>query len=289
MNLPEQGQEVATALPPAPTPDLEIRELSSLDELHACVRLQREVWGADFTEVVPASLLKVNREVEGVTAGALAPDGELVGFVYGLTGIRAGRPSHWSHMLGVRASHRGMGIGFRLKQFQRDYLLARGVEEMRWTFDPLVAGNAHFNLNLLGAGVETYLVDAYGDTGSGIHSLGTDRFVARWWLPRGAEGSHGPRGASVDWSLAATLPASGGWPNGNGWPQAVRIAVPGDILDLKRRAPEEAGAWRRSTRDAFQSALRAGYRVVGFSRPAGSSVGHYLLVGPAGPEGKAPR
>lgn len=293
MNLPEQGQEVATALSPAPIPDLEIRELSSLDDLHACVRLQREVWGADFTEVVPASLLKINREVEGVTAGVLTPDGELVGFVYGLTGIRAGRPSHWSHMLGVRPSHRGMGIGLRLKQFQRDLLLERGVEEMRWTFDPLVAGNAHFNLNLLGAGVETYLVDAYGDTGSGIHSLGTDRLVARWWLPRGAEGPNGagPQGrpdTAVDWSSAATLPASWGAAQGNGRPQAVRIAIPGDILDLKRKAPEEAGGWRRSTRNTFQAALRAGYRVVGFSRASGAPVAHYHLVASAGPAGKAP-
>lgn len=289
MSHPQQGQEVATGFPPASPADVVVRELSSLDDLQACVHLQREVWGADFTEVVPASLLKVNREVGGITAGAFTTTGGLVGFVYGLTGVRAGRPSHWSHMLGVRASHRGMGIGFRLKQFQRDCLLERGVEEMRWTFDPLVAGNAHFNLNLLGAGVEAYLVDAYGDTGSGIHSLGTDRLIARWVLPRGAGGSDLRPDTAVDWSAAVTLPASGGWPQGNGRPQGIRIAIPGDILGLKRQAPEEARAWRRSTREAFQAALRAGYRVEGFSPPAGASPGHYLLAGPPGPGGKASR
>lgn len=277
MNRPDRGQESATALSPEPSPGVEIRELRSTDEFRACVALQKDVWGRDFTEVVPSSLLKVTREVEGIVAGAFSDGGELVGFVYGLSGVREGHPSHWSHMLGVRASHRGGGVGFRLKQFQRARLLAGGIREMRWTFDPLVAGNAHFNLNLLGTGVEAYLEDAYGDTGSGIHSLGTDRLVARWELDAPEAGlSERAGGDPVRWRSVA--PFDPRRPVNAEEVDRTRIAVPADVLTLKRDDPEAAREWRLATREAFQAAFRAGYRVVGFQRVSGGDgLCHYLL------------
>src|SRR5690606_23276161 len=104
-------------------------------------------------------------------------------FVFGLTGLRAGRPSHWSDMLAVRPEMRGRGLAIELKRFQRDEVLALGVEEMLWTFDPLRAGNAHLNLNKLGAVARAYRPDMYGATGSPLHDgIGTDRFVAFWPL-----------------------------------------------------------------------------------------------------------
>lgn len=133
--------------------DVEVRPLQSGDEYRACVALQRETWGADFGEVVPATILKVSQRVGGLTAGAFDETGELLGFVFGLTGLEAGRPAHWSHMLAVREDVRDLGIGRRLKEFQRDFLLPLAVEVIYWTFDPLVARNAHLNLNLLGAQV----------------------------------------------------------------------------------------------------------------------------------------
>lgn len=273
MSVPERGDPSATALSVEPPASIEIRDLCSSADFRSCVALQREVWGGDFTEVVASSMLKITREVSGVVAGAFAPDGVLVGFVYGISGFREGLPSHWSHMLAVRATHRGAGIGFRLKQYQRSRLLALGIREMRWTFDPLVAANAHFNLNLLGAGVESYVEDAYGDTGSGIHSLGTDRLVARWDL----EAEDGSPGAGPEsWSGAPLFD-----PHRTDAQRAegrCRIPVPHDILALKREAPEVAARWRGSTREGFQGAFRAGYRVVGFQRGDRNGGGsHYLL------------
>lgn len=279
MDRPDGVQESATALSAAPSPRAEIAELRSLGELRACVELQKEVWGPDFTEVVPSSILKVSREVGGVAAGAFAVTGELVGFVFGISGLRDGRPSHWSHMLGVRPSHQGLGIGYRLKQFQRERLLELGIREMRWTFDPLVAGNAHFNLTRLGTGVEGYLEDAYGDTGSGIHSLGTDRLVARWRL----DGDSRPMGTPGDptWHTAPLLDPKASPAPAIG--DHVRIAIPSDIQLLKEKDPEAALAWRTSTRAAFQAAFRTGYRVVGFQRASAGGHCHYLLQ--RGPDG----
>ena len=68
-------------------PDIDIRPLRTLDELRACVALQRETWGEEFTDVVPTSILKVSQRIGGVAAGAFDEQGTLLGFVYGLTGI----------------------------------------------------------------------------------------------------------------------------------------------------------------------------------------------------------
>ncbi|MEX2531673.1 MAG: GNAT family N-acetyltransferase [Gemmatimonadota bacterium] len=243
------------------------------------MELQRLIWGSGFDEIVPASILNISKKVGGVTAGAFSVDGLMIGFVYGITGVREGKLTHWSHMLGVMPSYRGRGVGRRLKHFQRDRLLERGVKEMRWTFDPLVAGNAHFNMNLLGVQIHDYVTDMYGNTGSGIHSFGTDRFVAHWDLgappgddlpPQGQGVGEGPSmagAASVDWDAAPIVnPVAGGTPAAAPSAPAIRIRIPPDILALNSSDPLAAGAWRTETRTAFKAARDAGYRIVGFSR-----------------------
>ena len=141
---------------PAPS----LRLLDSESDYAACVRLQRLTWGVGFGEVVPASVLKITNRVGGIVAGAFAA-GELLGFVYGITGLLRGRLVHWSHMLAVRPEARDQGIGLQLKHFQRDVLRGRGVGQVLWSFDPLVARNAHLNLVRLGVRVEEYVTDMY--------------------------------------------------------------------------------------------------------------------------------
>ena len=128
-----------------------LRTFASRADYDQGVVLQKETWGHDFTECVPASILQISQKVGGVAAGAFDKDDRLIGFIYGLSGLREGRPAHWSHMLAVRPEYRGTGIGTKLKKMQRDLLLAAGIDVAYWTFDPLVSGNAHFNINLLGA------------------------------------------------------------------------------------------------------------------------------------------
>ncbi len=267
--------------------DLTLRTMNHLDDYRACVDLQRLVWGQEFSEVVPASILRVSAEVGGVVAGAFAPGGELVGFVYGLTGSRDGRLTHWSHMLGVRRTHRGSGVGYRLKQFQRELLVERGVPEMRWTFDPLVAANAHFNLTRLGAQVVGYVTDMYGDTGSRHHAFGTDRFLVSWSLvepseavPSDVESEDDDLEPPFDAPVINAPPSSdstGGEPGPFEGPR-LRIAIPTDVVGLSRRSAAAAREWRDSTRKAFVGALRAGYHVVGFQRAtAPDEHGHYWL------------
>jgi predicted GNAT superfamily acetyltransferase len=184
-----------TAAPPAiDAGGVTLRQLAGPEDYRACFELQLATWGRRFEGVVAPSVLKVSQLVGGVLAGAFAPDGRLLGFVYGLTGVRppgsrrsapAGRSLevfHWSHMLAVAAEARDLGLGTRLKLFQRELVLALGVETVEWTFDPLEARNAHLNFNRLGAEAVEYVRDMYkGEEGSELASgIGTDRFIVAW-------------------------------------------------------------------------------------------------------------
>lgn len=243
-------------------------------EYEECVAIQRETWGSQFTESVPTTVLRIAQEVGGVAAAAFDPDGRMLGFVFGLTGLRNGELAHWSDMLAVRVSARDMGLGKRLKNFQRDLLREMGVKTMYWTYDPLVARNAYLNLNQLGASAAEYRRNFYGeDTGSIMHAaLGTDRFIVAWSL----DATPRLRAHPADWAEAPlinkTLPTK--------LPDAKRIciAIPDDIFAVLETEPDEAHVWRATTRYALTKYLEQNYTVVGFSRADGIVPAMYLLA-----------
>lgn len=254
-------------------PVLVIRPLASREDFAACVTLQRMTWGEDFRDVVQPSLLMVAQKVGGVAAGAFGPDGVLWGFVFGLTGVEAGRPVHWSHMLAVRPEVRDCGVGRRLKEFQRAWLRERQVSRVYWTFDPLVARNAHLNLNRLGADVVEFVPNMYGpETGSPLHAgLGTDRLLVVWQL-------EGPGGAVA--SERPPRPSDGGLRAAS---EAIRIDIPSDIQALKDADPASAMEWRNAVRAAFTAHLAGGWRVLGLDRDVESGRCAYVLARSAAP------
>ena len=269
-----------------------LRPLAIREEYEACVRLQQETWGKDFLDVVPATLLMVSQRVGGVAAGAFDPNRRLLGFVFGISGVRNGRLAHWSDMLAVRPGARRSGLGKRLKLYQRELLRREGVEIAYWSFDPLVAGNANLNLNGLGAVPVEYVVNMYGDTGSVLHSgLDTDRLVAEWHLsehrveriltdgpPRVPAAARNAPIVNPD-ALTAEAPhaRSVSFPR-SAW---VRVAVPPDIEEVKARAPEDARLWQLATRRSFQWYLGEGYRVAGFQHAVDPGHPCYLLTNEA--------
>jgi chorismate synthase len=262
------------------TDTVTLRSFETLRDFEVCVELQRETWGRDFSACVPAAVLRVAQKVGGVTAGAFDADGHLLGFVFGLTGYSRGRPLHWSHMLAVRESARDAGLGIKLKLYQRELLLEHGVETACWTFDPLVAKNAHINLNRLGAVVVEHVENMYGDSNSTLHAgLGTDRFVVEWRLgdkrvARAIAGLERPEVTPFATSPVVTdtlrqSPTPG---------SRVRIEIPADIYGVLERAPEEAAEWRVRTRGVLQAYLGKGYRVAAFFRERESGRCFYGLA-----------
>jgi predicted GNAT superfamily acetyltransferase len=229
-----------------------VRLCSGLDELKACVVLQKEVWNFSDADMIPLRLFVVAQKVGGQVIGAFDA-GELVGFVMAIPGARGGNAYLHSHMLAVREGYRDAGIGRRLKLFQREDALARGFELIEWTFDPLEIKNAWFNIERLGAIARRYTLNQYGISSSPLQGgLPTDRLVAEWWL----------RSERVE-SLLRT-----------GKHPAMRaemtIAVPAEIYAWKaspqhRHKAEQVQA---RNRELFLDAFSRGLAVLGFERDA---------------------
>jgi predicted GNAT superfamily acetyltransferase len=258
---------------------IEIRPLHSNEECMAAAALQREVWGQDYVDVVPATLLHVVEYVGGLAAGAFDANGEMLGFVFGISGVRDGETVHWSHMLGVRERARNLGLGRRLKEYQRQRMHALGAQRIFWSFDPLMSKNAYFNLNRLGAEVVEYVPDMYGTTSSPLHlGMPTDRLI----VSLRTDGRGERRSSSVQ---SADYPVLSAFPrdrdrampsNGTSAP-SVLIEIPADILSVLSRSTTTAETWRLAVRTHFQWAMSNGYVVAGLLRDPLSDRSFYLV------------
>ncbi|MCE2747896.1 MAG: GNAT family N-acetyltransferase [Rhodobacter sp.] len=221
------------------------RDLSGMAEFRAAEDLQRQVWGdGDLPD--PADLMMVIQAEGGLVGGAFADD-RLVGYIFGFP-TRDPQVQH-SHRLAVLAQTRGMGLGVRLKLYQRDWCLARGISRVRWTFDPLRALNASLNIDRLGAQSDTYLENYYGDMGGINSGMGSDRLL-------------------VDWNLAAPWVA-GRAVGASGLPERgvpLDVALPDNIEQLAAERPVQAESLRIALRSALQSSFAKGGRIIGFDR-----------------------
>ncbi len=252
--------------------EVEIRALATNGELQAAVRLQDDVWGYAPGESVPLQMFTIAAETGGQVFGAFEA-GRMVGFCLAFSALKPdGAPYLYSHMLGVLPECRNRRIGRALELEQRREALARGIELVEWTFDPLELKNAYFNLERLGAIARRYLPNHWGSTSSPLHgSVPTDRLLAEWWLRENlGQYTHSPISSSP--SVTAQPPAAGaeseprpsGSPYRNpGMSILSRIPVPSDIQEARRV--------QAAIRAQFLDCFRRGLAVVGFER------GAYLL------------
>lgn len=295
MKVTHQTDDAKGPARPALPDPIELRPLVTEAELAACVRMQREIWGDGYGELVPPVILKIVQKVGGVAAGAFDAAGRMLGFVFGITGVEHGRLVHWSHMLAVQPELRDSGLGRRLKEYQRAQIAPLGVELIYWTFDPMVARNAHLNLNRLGAEVVEYVLDMYGQSTSALHTLGTDRLVVAWRVaesgreqvaqttrpeaisdmprPAGAPGPSKPPIVNLN-EAGAPVAASTSFPI----EPEVRIAIPAELDRVLRESPELARRWQQSVQRSFLHYLGAGYRVTGFDRAETGGQCYYILL-----------
>jgi predicted GNAT superfamily acetyltransferase len=260
--------------------DITVRPVTARADCQACVALQNEIWGDG--DAVPASVLQVVSRVGGIVAGAFGADGELVGFVFGLPALIDGGLAHWSHVLGVRESARNAGVGRLLKEYQRAELARRGIARMYWTYDPLVAKNAHLNLNLLGARVVEYVRDMYGTTTSPLHrGLATDRLVVACETAAGASAPafDGTR-LSTRCPVLTPEPRPGDVVASTDDPErppTLLLEIPADIQLVAAHAIERAAAWHAATRTHFEWALEQGYAATALHRDPVTSRAFYVL------------
>ena len=211
--------------------------------------------------------------------GALDDD-KVVGFVFSIVGLRDRVPIHWSELMGVIPDYRNHGLGRRMKLKQRELCLAAGVGHIEWSYDPMVARNAHFNINRLGVDIVDYIPDFYLDTGSKIHTLKMDRTIADWNLDSaGVIERIDARIAPVPANDAAIINTPDGSteldPLAAG--AAVRVEIPVDIWAVADDDHDAANAWQSGVRTSFTSAVAAGFTVSGFYRDSDTDRCFYVL------------
>ncbi|HET8887413.1 MAG TPA: GNAT family N-acetyltransferase [Candidatus Angelobacter sp.] len=231
-----------------------------MEELEACVALQKEVWNFSDVDLVPLRMFVVSQKIGGQTIGAFQGD-EMVGFAFSIPGSRAGHAYLHSHMLAVRNSFRNQGLGRRLKLAQRDDAIRQGIDLLEWTFDPLEIKNAHLNLSRLGAIARRYSMNHYGHSSSPLQGgLPTDRLVAEWWLRSRRvvdllERKHAPQ-----------------------FQVEKRIEVPAQIYEWKSSPDQrqKAADVQKRNREQFLSAFSQGLVALGYERDAQDN-GAFLL------------
>jgi predicted GNAT superfamily acetyltransferase len=237
-----------------------IRRCQGLEELRACVALQKEIWNFSDAELVPLRMFVVAEKVGGQVMGAFGGS-DMVGFALSVPGTRSGHLYLHSHMLAVRKDHRNGGLGRRLKLLQREDALARGIELIEWTFDPLEIKNSYLNIEKLGAIARRYNINQYGITSSPLQGgLPSDRLIAEWWLKS---------------KRVETLLTTGKNPP---FSSQISIEVPAQIYDWKS-SPEtrsRAQQVQERNRGQFRRAFDEGRAVLGYDRDAAGN-GKFLL------------
>ncbi|MBZ0276828.1 MAG: GNAT family N-acetyltransferase [Anaerolineae bacterium] len=282
--------------------------LHTLDEMRAAVELQKTFWGDDSESLVPTHMLFSIAKYGGHILAAY--DGErMVGLLIGFLGIMQAEEGEdtsasilqfASKRMVVLPEYRSQGIGNRLKLAQRDLALKQGIRLITWTYDPLMALNAHLNVHKLGCICRTYYPDHYGTSPQGGLTLlgSSDRFLAEWWVAnRYVEERLTAAGktASIERLLAKgghllnpTSAGQGGYPippqtftlpdlfDG----EAVLVEIPADYGHLARQQADLGRSWRAHTRHIFQTLFAGGYRVVDFIHQnyEGRERGFYVLT-----------
>jgi len=245
------------------TDKIEIRQCAGVKDLSRCVALQREVFALPDIELSPVRHLIVTAHAGGFTLGAFAGE-ELVGFVLSVTAFSGAEKFFYSHMMAVKKTFQSYGIGARLKWAQRDEALRRGVNFIKWTFQPVQARNAYLNLEKLGAAVRHYEPNFYGTDYSTSNDqtkqvgLDSDRLFAEWNLEaekvrRLANGEKYFEKSNV----------------------AKTVEIPNDWNSLVKENPEKAVAEQQRVKEEFQAAFADKLIGLGFERSETSP--RYLL------------
>jgi predicted GNAT superfamily acetyltransferase len=263
-----------------------IQPLRTSQQFRACEDIQMEVWGKLS---VSAELLKVTHEHGGAVLGARV-GGKICGFIYAFLARYRGQLVHWSHLMAVREGKRDRGLGFQMKQAHRRLALQQGIGSICWTFDPLQSRNAALNISRLGADIDDYVPDCYGEFESTIEKgLPSDRFVANWRIAT-ERVERRLRTPPVTRALPSLPLINKTVINADGFPENRRILrnltgrellmeIPACSDTMRQNAVGLARRWRMESRAIFQAYLKAGYRVKDFLLKPGSGTDRcfYLL------------
>jgi predicted GNAT superfamily acetyltransferase len=243
---------------------VELRPLATLDDADRILEVMIATWGEH--QLLPREVLRALAHSGNVPYGAFE-GARMVGYVLGWTGVDEQDGLHvHSHMLAALPDRRSRGVGFALKLAQRAQALDQGISLVRWTFDPLVSRNAHFNLTKLGAVADRFLPNFYGEMTDALNrGERSDRLVVRWDLGAGSPRPVPPgmgfevlgrRGDADAPAPTAVRPPQGA---------AALVRIPREYHELRNRDPVLAGAWREAVAEALIACFDVGLIARGFT------------------------
>jgi predicted GNAT superfamily acetyltransferase len=271
-----------------------IRDLTTYDEFLQVRQVQQAVWGfGDPNTGLYPPVLSTASKNGGVVLGALDPEGQMVGYIFGFLGREPGGPLKLcSQTMGVLREWRSRGVATALKWAQRDRTLAAGLPLITWTFDPLESPNARLNMHKLGTVSRRYWRNVYGEQFGALNEgLPTDRLLVEWWI-------RGRRVVEIETRLEIETRDREGEKcvpvfEAEGWGRSRRVTafhadleaphlsleVPADIQHLKRTDMPLARDWRLHIREAFERYLGRGYIVTDFMTEVEGEArrGYYVL------------
>lgn len=247
-----------------------LRPLDRLEDAEDILRVMIATWGEH--QLIPREMLRALGDSANPPIGALDEvAGEMVGYVLGWIAVdrEDGLIVH-SHMLAALPDRRHRGVGYALKLAQRAQALEAGIRVVRWTFDPLIARNAWFNLGKLRAVADRFHRNYYGEMTDVVNrGERTDRLVVRWDLVHERE-EVPPEGAAVlldrEGEEPAPEPVLRGMPPDR---RPVVLLLPRDHEAMRRQQPELARAWRDAVAEAIEACLATGRIARGFTRDGG--------------------
>jgi predicted GNAT superfamily acetyltransferase len=257
--------------------DVELRPLTGLGQFDDAIGIMVATWGA--FQLPPREVITALAHSGNVPFGAYDA-GRLVGFVLGWAGVDEDGLHVHSHMLAALPERRHRGVGYALKLAQRAQALGQGIHLARWTFDPLVARNAWFNMGKLGAVADRFERAFYGEMSDDINRGDrTDRLVVRWELDQEPAPRSVPEGLPT--VLGAAGPPEMPEPvlDQAPAPEGAVVEVPRDHPELRRRDTDLASRWRDAAAEALESCFGAGLIVRAFDRDRSA----YVLTPKAGP------
>jgi predicted GNAT superfamily acetyltransferase len=251
-----------------------VRPLTEMADLERASLLAARVWRSPDTGALESSLLRALEHSGNYVAGVF--DRDDAAHMIGMSvGFRTGVPASGlhSHMTCTAEGRRGSGLGAALKLHQRAWALGQGLATITWTFDPLVARNAYFNLDKLGATVRAYLPNFYGSMTDGLNAGDeSDRLLVGWDLAGGPT-PRVPAFRPTDGTVLLAVGADGEPTHGAAEGPVVACQVPTDVVELRALQSAVALEWRRALRASLLGALSDGYRITGFDR-----AGYYVLT-----------
>jgi predicted GNAT superfamily acetyltransferase len=252
---------------------VEIRRAETIADYRACQEAQRQAWGiSDEGYLIPVATMVGANLHGGLVLGAFLSSGEAVAMSFAFLGRLGGRVCLYSQLTGVVPGYQSQGLGFEMKRVQRAIAHSEGLECIAWAFDPLQAGNAHFNLSRLRATAGVYIGNMYGLRTDALNAgVPTDRLIAKWdtasdrqpsalaatsrpYLIRIEQGDEGAQAAPLGLDMARLVDP------------CILLEIPADIARMRQNDSALAERWRVVVGHAFRAAFAAGYHAVDLIR-----------------------